>query len=83
MARSPKLSQRWEPHQWTRVSNPNKPVTIYFDVYAIIAKNTAIRGYCGDLAWERAYMLKDKHMCPKSNPYINYCESYEGRYYPY
>jgi hypothetical protein len=57
-----------------------KPVSIYFDVCATIAKNTTIWGHCGSLVWERAYILNDKYICPKNNPRISYFQSYEGLY---
>jgi hypothetical protein len=78
MARSPKLHSAGSLIDQTRVSDPNKPVSIYFDECAMIAKNIAIWGYGGGFAWERAYMLKGKYMCPKNNPHVRYCESCEG-----
>jgi hypothetical protein len=36
----------------TKVSDYNKPVPLYFDVCAVIAKTTTIWGHCGSLAWE-------------------------------
>jgi hypothetical protein len=42
-----------------QVFNSDKPVLVFFDVCMAIDQ-----GGCGGLAWERAYMLKDKYMCP-------------------
>jgi hypothetical protein len=67
----------------TRVSNSNKPASIYFDVCATIAKNTAMLGHCGALAWERVYMLKDKYMCLQATSCVSGCASYEEFYRPY
>jgi hypothetical protein len=43
-----------------QVFNPNKPVSVFFDVCA--ATGQGGREY-GGLAWERAYMLNGKYIC--------------------
>jgi hypothetical protein len=66
----------------TRVSDPNKPVSIYFDVCAAIAKNTATWGYCGGLPGKGpiGYMT---NMCPETTSLVSVCASYEQLYCPY
>jgi hypothetical protein len=56
----------------TRVSDPNKPVSIYFDVCAAIAKNTATWGYCGGLPGKGpiGYMT---NMCPETTSLVSVC----------
>jgi hypothetical protein len=53
---------------WTQGYNPKRPVSIYFDVCAVIAKNSihqpqGIGNTCGGLAWEKTCMPNDKYMC--------------------
>jgi hypothetical protein len=66
----------------TQVNDPNKPVSIYFDVCATIAKNTRPLGNGVRLAWEKTYRLNDKYICPKDNSRTSGCVSYEQLYYP-
>jgi hypothetical protein len=73
----------------TRVSDPNKPVSIYFDVSATTAKSpsTWVRmgSNCGNLAWEktRTYRLDDKYMHLETTSWVSSCASYEEIYCPY
>jgi hypothetical protein len=44
----------------TQVFHPDKPVSVFSDVCAAMGQDSE---ECGGLAWERAYMSNDKHMC--------------------
>jgi hypothetical protein len=66
----------------TQGIDPNKPVSMYYDMCAAIAENTRPSGNCGGLAWERTYRSNDKYIRPKDNSGTSGCASYEQLYYP-
>jgi hypothetical protein len=54
----------------TQVYNPERPLSMDFDVCVIIAKNSVywtqdIGNTCRGLAWEKTYTSNDKHMCQR------------------
>jgi hypothetical protein len=67
----------------TQVNDPNKPVSIYFNVCTAIAENSGHWGNCGGIAWERTCKLNNKYICPKDDSETSGCAYYEQLHCPY
>jgi hypothetical protein len=83
MARGLKLHQQWKLINHTWVNDPNKPVSIYFDVCAAIAENIRLWKTVGVLTQEKTYRLNDKYICPEDDSGTSGCAYCEQLYCPY